>query len=510
MARESAIIATMAAETAPGSATIVRLLAQRRLDLRPLVEGDARRDAPIDWIASSDLDDPTPFLSPGHVLLTTGRQLLERDGAAAGYVAALVAGGILGLGFATGLHAPEVPRELVAACEAAALPLFEVPLSTPFLAIIHWCADLQRDRERWATSAQRAVAGAALAPTGHRSVVRRLASELGASVVLLDAAGSERAASRAAMPSAVLAAARETLRAARRTTSTTVTEAGAATVTTLGAGERLLGCVCIWTREPLDSAAQSVASVAAAWLEFSLASAVDASRRLSELEGALTALALEGQADAVGALLLKTGRRLPQEPIVVASAETALARYAMEDALRDTAGDVLWTPEGDRLLFVASLADRARLDAFLERLDATAGLSAPSSWRLAPVAASEAAAALQRAKRTGVAAATFDRALDGLLGMLDDRVARDAARAQLSPIVAVDGGAERLALVQAWFAEECSWDATARKVGLHRHSVRARVRSVADDLRLDVDAFADRATLWALLAAADLPRWRSA
>lgn len=500
----------MAAVTSPDAATVSRLLAHRALDVRALVEGDDRRDAPIVWIASSDLDDPTPFLSPGHVLLTTGRQLLERDGAAAGYVDALVAGGILGLGFATGLHAPEVPGELVAACEAAALPLFEVPLSTPFLAIIHWCADLQRDRERWATSAQRAVAGAALAPTGHRAVVRRLASELGASVALLDAAGNERASSRTSVPGAALDAARQTLGSARRTTSTTVTEGGSATITTLGAGERLLGCVCIWTRSPLDSAAQSVASVAAAWLEFSLVSAVDASRRLSELEGALTALALEGQSDAVGALLLKTGRRLPQEPIVVACAETALARYAMEDALRDTAGDVLWTPDGDRLLFVASLADRARLDAFLARLDATAGLSAPSSWRLAPVAASEAASALQRAKRTGAAAATFDRAVDGLLGMLDDRVARDAARAQLAPLVAHEGGAERLALVRSWFEHECSWDATARSVGLHRHSVRARVRSVADELRLDVDAFADRATLWALLAAADLPRWRSA
>ncbi|ROR65172.1 purine catabolism regulator [Agrococcus jenensis] len=502
------MIAAMATDGTPGTATIVRLLGQRQLDVRSLVAGDARRDAPIAWIASSDLDDPTPFLSPGHVLLTTGRQLLEREGSADTYVDALVRGGILGLGFATGLHAPEVPSALVDACAAAALPLFEVPLATPFLAIIHWCADLQRDRERWATSAQRAVAAAALAPTGHRAVVRRLATELGAGVALLDSAGRERATSRTAVPPAALAAARETLRSARRTTSTDVTAEGSVTVATLGSGDRSLGCVCIWTRDPLDTAAQSVATVAAAWLEFSLVSAVDATRRLNELEGALAALALEGQADAVGALLLKTGRRLPSEPIVVASAETALARYAMEDALRDTAGDVLWTADGERLLFVVSLAERERLDAFLTRLDATAGVSQPSSWRHAPVAASEAAAALQRAKRTGAATATFERALDGLLGMLDDRDARDAARAQLSPIAAEADGAERLALVRTWFEQDCSWDATARIVGMHRHSVRSRIRAIAEQLQLDADAFADRATLWALLRAADVPRWQ--
>ena len=340
--------------------------------------------------------------------------------------------------------------------------------------------------------------------------MRRLATELGAGVALLDGAGRERATSRTAVPPTALTAARETLRSARRTTSTIVTSAGSLTVATLGSGGRSLGCVCIWTREPLDTAAQSVATVAAAWLEFSLVSAVDATRRLNELEGALAALALEGQADAVGALLLKTGRRLPQEPIVVASAETALARYAMEDALRDTAGDVLWTADGERLLFVVSLSERERLDAFLARLDATAGVSQPSSWRHAPVAASEASSALQRAKRTGAATATFDRALDGLLGMLDDRDARDAARAQLSPIAAEEDAAQRLALLRTWFEQDCSWDATARVAGMHRHSVRSRVRAVAEQLHLDADVFADRATLWALLRAADVPRWHGA
>ena len=43
---------------------------------------DGALDAPIRWVHSSDLADPTPFLSEGLALLTTGTQFLSDDPAA--------------------------------------------------------------------------------------------------------------------------------------------------------------------------------------------------------------------------------------------------------------------------------------------------------------------------------------------------------------------------------------------------------------------------------------------
>ena len=41
----------------------------------PLLAGDAGLDLPVRWVHMSELLDPTPWLSGGEVLLTTGMQL---------------------------------------------------------------------------------------------------------------------------------------------------------------------------------------------------------------------------------------------------------------------------------------------------------------------------------------------------------------------------------------------------------------------------------------------------
>ncbi|MGB3376109.1 MAG: PucR family transcriptional regulator ligand-binding domain-containing protein, partial [Microbacterium sp.] len=93
-------------------------------------------DREVQWVHNSDLVDPTPFLSDGLLLLTTGSQLGEHDEkAAADYVARLVRRGVLALGFGSGVHRQGVPEELIAACTEVGLALFEVPYDIPFLAI---------------------------------------------------------------------------------------------------------------------------------------------------------------------------------------------------------------------------------------------------------------------------------------------------------------------------------------------------------------------------------------
>src|SRR5687767_9187696 len=90
--------------------TLRALLARR--DLRLSLAGDdlepgaldSALDKAIRWVHSSDLADPTPFLSEGLVLLTTGTQFPHGDDAPdvyRAYVSRLAARGVVGLGFGT-------------------------------------------------------------------------------------------------------------------------------------------------------------------------------------------------------------------------------------------------------------------------------------------------------------------------------------------------------------------------------------------------------------------------
>ena len=54
-----------------------------------LVAGERAAGAPIRWVHVSELEDPTPWLSGGELLLSTGMQLLDEDSQRA-YVRQLV------------------------------------------------------------------------------------------------------------------------------------------------------------------------------------------------------------------------------------------------------------------------------------------------------------------------------------------------------------------------------------------------------------------------------------
>ncbi len=103
------------------------------LDVR-LLAGERRLDTPVRWVHISELPDPTPFLSGGELLLTTGMALDSAAGQRA-YVTALADHGLAGLGLGTGFAHAEVPAALRDAAAKRDFPLFEVPYELPFIAI---------------------------------------------------------------------------------------------------------------------------------------------------------------------------------------------------------------------------------------------------------------------------------------------------------------------------------------------------------------------------------------
>ncbi len=98
--------------------------------------GEDRLDAPVRWAHASELADPVPYMEGGELLLITALKLDAEDrDAMRRYVKRLVGAGVVGLGFAVGVHYDDIPEALVEAAREEGLPLLEVPRRTPFLAI---------------------------------------------------------------------------------------------------------------------------------------------------------------------------------------------------------------------------------------------------------------------------------------------------------------------------------------------------------------------------------------
>src|SRR6186997_1893041 len=105
----------------------------RELELE-IIAGEAGLDRAVRWVHSSELVDPTPWLSGGELLLTTGLQLRD-DAQQRAYVSRLAEHGLSGLGFGVGFSHERAPEALRSAAAAHGFPLFEVPYELPFIAI---------------------------------------------------------------------------------------------------------------------------------------------------------------------------------------------------------------------------------------------------------------------------------------------------------------------------------------------------------------------------------------
>ncbi|MBI2238764.1 MAG: PucR family transcriptional regulator ligand-binding domain-containing protein, partial [Actinobacteria bacterium] len=114
--------------------TIKDILGVPGLALR-LLAGAGNVDRPIRWVHASELEDPTPWLQGGELLLTTGAGVGTTPAKHRAYVKRLADAGLAGLGFGSGFSHERVPRALVTAAEQLGFPVFDVPYPVPFIAI---------------------------------------------------------------------------------------------------------------------------------------------------------------------------------------------------------------------------------------------------------------------------------------------------------------------------------------------------------------------------------------
>ena len=96
--------------------------------------------AAIDWVAVTELENPQSFLSGGELVLTTGARQGTAD-AQRSFVRQIKRAGAVGIGFGIGFEHDSVPAALLAEANRWAVPVVEVPYSTPFIAIGKLVAD---------------------------------------------------------------------------------------------------------------------------------------------------------------------------------------------------------------------------------------------------------------------------------------------------------------------------------------------------------------------------------
>lgn len=475
---------------------------------------ETRWDRPLAWAHNSDLLDPTPWLEPGGLLLTDGVQFTPAPSArrVRDYVRRLVDRDVVALGFAVRIVHDRIPETLLRECERAGLPLFEIGQHTPFMQIIRSVSDAvaadRRQRLEQSLAAQRAVARAALRPDGLAAVLRELERNLGVWVALYDAAGT-----RARFPAAhhempaeleepVVRAVRDLLAGARPAAARLADPvAGVVTLQTLGQRGRPLGVLAVGVGAGLDRAGSDLITsvIALASIAVEQSRALDNARR--SLRAGVLQLLQSGSFDAAGRTVGQLAGSLPAEPIRIAwvvpasgSADAVLA--ALELLADERRGRFFFAESEDGIVAVLDQSGHRELRTALRAHSALAGFSAPARWTGFSEATAQARSAARRAslQRPFV---DFDALAEtGLLGHLEATGAEQVARRVLQPVMDDE---ELMHTLRIWLQHNGSWDPTAKALGVHRHTVRARVATAGTLLGLDLETFAARAEVWSAL-----------
>ncbi|QKJ18635.1 PucR family transcriptional regulator [Microbacterium hominis] len=496
--------------------TLRALLARGGLGLR--LEGDAAPDALdqwVRWVHSTDLADPTPFLSEGLVLLTTGTQFGDDTAPATyrEYVSRLSGRGVVGLGFGTEVVRVGIPHALIEACRDEGMPLFEVPYRTPFIAVARANAEAiaaqAYARRSWALAAQRAIALAALRPDGLGATLAELARQLDAWVGMFDAAGElvrqhptpgldeETAAELGAEVDAVL-------RRGARAGSSLHIGPTPFTLQTLGRGGHLRGVIAI-AAEELDQEGRSVVTAVIAMAGLALEQQQGLSRARGALRAGLVQALLGGDPGLARRIAREMWGPLPTAPVVVAMTDGAAARIdglaeMLELRADERRGALFFGRGDDGFVIVTAAGDRGVIDEAAERFGARIGVSDPTGYDAFAAAADQARVARDRGAGPVTDFAEIGRA--GVLSALSSQ-ARALAEAELAPLSAHDAaqGTQLRTTLAAWFDADCSHEAAAQALGVHRHTVRTRLALAERLLGLDLASFAVRAELWAALQA---------
>jgi PucR family transcriptional regulator, purine catabolism regulatory protein len=537
--------------------TVRELLAD--LEVR-LLAGEAGLELPVRWVHITELLDPTPWLSGGEVLLTTGMQLdsAERQRE---FITRLADHQLAALGFGTGFAHSEVPPALLEVAAEREFPVFEVPYELPFIAITE-AAFSQLVNEQYAVlrralAAQERLERIVLSERGLDAVAGALATLLGAAVLVFDPRGEPLAqhAFRRPVGAEALAALRAEIRErgrrreartfmpsgedASRSLAMPVSADGPSRSGPAGAGripEAWL--VAVKDSGPLSdfdrlTLHQAVTIVALELLRSRVAG--DTERRLAgdilaavvqgELSGVELSRRLEpfGLADRVAAIVV--ARPTPGR------GSSAPLEAAVSSALRDdAAAGLVASTQSLTCALVPGMAEE-EVFSLAERVRARLSGDLGTAVRVAvgrPVAGSEARRSFHEARCALEAIGLMVSGENGngsgatatrrvatykdlgsfqlLLSLQDDEALKLFCDSILGPIEASEGhyGGELMRSLEAFIEENGQWERAARRLYCHRHTLRYRIRRVEELTGRNLGSARDRIEFWLALRGREL------
>ena len=498
--------------------TVTTLAADPALGLE-LVAGRRNAGREIEASAVSELVDAGNWLQGGELLLTIGLLLAKTTDGCRDYLASLDAAGVRAVGLGLGSELPHqaAPERLIAAADEVGMPLLTVPEPVPFIAVTRavFAHRAREEREvlEWTLRTQRALTAAAVFPGGLTGPLTAHHEATGRTAVVVDLLG--RALAECGPGSERLVAASADALAAIRPRGL----AGAAV--DIGAGRR---------REVHALGARRLR----AWL---LVDGPDESPSAYQQTSAdlvsLLSLELERRHGLTGAQ--RRGRATVLDRLARATVDDEVAaRWLASTGIPAgdlRAGAIAAPDDADELAadLVTSLPDalvRAAGDlvelAVPVRMDLSAVLGVLAAGRPAGIGIGVRPGAVALSLRQARSALPTSR-LRGrpvraeeiadsrsVLAAAGPEALRAYADAALGPVQASPRAAELLRALTAFLDHNGHWGSAAAALGVHRHTVAARIRAVEELTGRRLDVPHDRHELWLALRATEAARFAEA
>ncbi len=298
---------------------------------------------------------------------------------------------------------------------------------------------------------------------------------------------------------------------------------------TLGTGRRPRAALAVGTAAALGTAERYAVHSAIALLTLTTERSRSLQAAQDRIGAAVLRMLLAGQPDharAVAGDLFGGLLDAPFRIVVGESDDGALDALAevVESAAARSGEAVLVVPEGPERLVVLAVDDGAAVEACGEYAatleaeratsangerageddDLVVGLSAPAGPIAAAAAYKQAEQALSVARRRGRVLVEHEQLAAGsVLPLLADDAVRAFADGLLRPLSEHDatGRGDLVASLRAWLSRHGQWDAAAADLGVHRHTLRYRMRRVEEILGRSLDDPDVRMELWLALKA---------
>jgi PucR family transcriptional regulator, purine catabolism regulatory protein len=532
--------------------TVADLLAIDELALT-LVAGGQGTGRPIRWAHVSELKDPTRFLRGGEVLLTTGLGMRGGARAQAGYVEQLAEAKLAALGLGLGFAFEATPPAVVAAADRAGFPVFEVPFEVPFIAITEALFSRLVNEQyvllQRAGTVQQTLSRLLLEGAGLDALLGAYARMTGTRGLLFDLHGEVVAAvpgaGAALRPRAVWAEIQALRPEGNEFSMSLSDEIGSRSLLPILVGGSPAGFLVLHREDRPEPFHQVVVHHLATAIALELAKAQAVARTERRLVGDFLDALLEGelsgdetrrrlrflglgQSPAVAVLVARAAPdgtpAAPDGTPAAADGATEALRRLVEDRLSRKPGPYVASVHDDLVVALFEAGDpaaaRATAEAVAEGVLAKGvaarfGLGTPAgdppalrrTYQEARFALAAAATVEAGAAAPSRVASVEDLGSHRLLLALQEDAALEAlSRGLLAPLRAYDQRqhGDLVASLRAFLTHNGNWEAAARALGVHRHTLRYRIRRVAELTGRDLESAADRVEFWLALQAADV------